>query len=86
MPANKANYMIVYDNSNQVYAAASEEVALATPPPSGSDIKDKHVYFMMFEPDNRELVWYKLPDEQVHKAEIKEVKRAAKKKEEPKEE
>lgn len=81
MPANKANFLVVYDNSNQVYAAASEEVALATPPPSGSTIKDKHVFFMMHNPDTKELVWYQLPDEQVHSAEIKEVKSAKKKKE-----
>jgi hypothetical protein len=77
MPANKANYVITYDNSAQVYAAASEEVALATPPPAGSTIKDKHIYFVMYEPDNQQMVYHKMDDATVHAAEIKEVKRGA---------
>lgn len=80
--ANKANFIITYDNSNQVYAAASEEVALATPPPAGSLITDKHVFFIMHEPDNEEIVWYKLDDKIVHNAEVKEAKRKPSKKKE----
>lgn len=80
MPANKANYMIYYDNSNQVYAAASLEVALATPPPAGSSITDKHIFYMMYEPDNKKVVWYKLDDETVQSAEIKEVRKSKTKK------
>lgn len=81
MPANRCNYVVVYDNLNQIYSASSEEIALNTPPPSGCLLKDKKVYFVMHEPDNKEIVWYRLDDELVQNAELK-IPKSAKKKEE----
>ncbi len=72
MPANRCNYLVVYESSSQVYGASSEEVALTTPLPDGCKLEEKHIYFIMMEPDTQEMVWYKLPDERVQSAEIKE--------------
>ena len=72
MAAPKCNYLVIYESSSQIYGAASEEVALTTPLPDGCSIEDKHIYFIMLEPDSKELVWYKLPDERVRSAELKE--------------
>ena len=85
MPSQKCNFITIYDNSPQVFSCGSEEIALASPPPTGSTIEDKHVYFVMHEPDNKCIVWHKLDDEIVHNAEIKNPKRGKyKKDEEPK--
>lgn len=65
MPAAKLNYLVIYENQNQVYGASSEDVALNSPPPAGSTIEDKHIFFVMHEPDQEQLVWYKVPDEKV---------------------
>ena len=77
MPASKLNYIVTYKNDSQVYGSGSKEIALASPPPPGSKIEDKEVRFITMEPDTGEVVWYKLPDEEVWEAEIVSPKKKA---------
>lgn len=71
MPAGKVNYLIVYEHDPQVYGCASKEIALSTPPPEGFTLQDKRVYYIAVEPDNKLLVWRKLPQDEVESAELK---------------
>lgn len=71
MPASKVNYLILYEHDPQVYGCARKDIALSTPPPDGFDISEKMVYFITVEPDNGELVWRRIPQEEVESAELK---------------
>jgi len=71
MPATKTNYIVLYMNDSQVYAAQKKDVALNSPPPEGSKLEDKRVFFLAFEPDNQVLSVYQVPQEEVLNAEIK---------------
>jgi hypothetical protein len=72
MAAGKLNYIVVYKNTSQVYGSASKKIALESPPPDGCKLEDKRVYFITNEPDTGELAVYKVPQEEVSNAEIKE--------------
>jgi len=74
MAAGKLNYIVMYKNSSQVYGSASKKIALESPPPEGCKLEDKRVLFVSYEPDTENLAVYKLPDEEVQNAEIKEKK------------
>lgn len=71
MPASKVNYLILYEHDPQVYGCARKDIALSTPPPEGFTIEEKMVYFVTVEPDNGQLVWRRLPQEEVESAELK---------------
>ena len=79
MPAGKANYIVAYKNHSQIYAAASKEVALSSPPPDGYTIEDKVVWFITCPPDTNKITVYKIPQEEVVNAEITVPKKKAKK-------
>lgn len=70
MPANRANYIVLYTTDSQIYAASSKEVALATEPPAGADINDKRIFFITYEPDNEILSVHPIPLEEIRSAEI----------------
>lgn len=74
MAASKVNYIVIYDGHSQVYGCSSKKIALESAPPEGCSIKDKKVLFITFEPDNSNLSAYKVPDEEVFCADIKEKK------------
>lgn len=74
MAAGKLNYIVMYKNSSQVYGSASKKIALESPPPEGCKLEDKKILFISYEPDTENLAVYKLPDEEVQNAEIKEKK------------
>lgn len=74
MAAGKLNYIVFYKNSPQVYGSASKKIALESAPPEGCNIEDKRVLFVSYEPDNEEISVYRLPQEEVVNAEIKEKK------------
>ena len=74
MAASKVNYIVIYDGHSQVYGCSSKKIALESAPPEGCSIKDKKVLFVTFEPDNSNLSAYKVSDEEVFSAEIKEKK------------
>lgn len=70
MPANKLNYLVIYEGHSQVYGAGSEKIALASPPPEGFELDQKHVLFVTYEPDNECLSVYEVPKEEILSAEI----------------
>lgn len=74
MPANKMNYLVVYKNVSQVFGTASKDVALQSPPPAGSSLLDKMVFFITYQPDNSILAVQQVPQEEVLEAEIQEKK------------
>ncbi len=74
MAASKVNYIVIYDGHSQVYGCSSKKIALESAPPEGCSIKDKKVLFVTFEPDNSNLSAYKVSDEEVFSADIKERK------------
>lgn len=79
MPASKLNYLVVYPNDPQVYGTANKAIALSSPPPDGMELKDKRVYFLSVEPDKDQLVWRRIPDDEVQNAELKYPKPKAEK-------
>lgn len=71
MPASKLNYLVIYKNHSQVYGCSSKKIALDSPPPEGSTIDDKNIYFVTFEPDSDNICLYKVnnqEEENVEKA------------------
>jgi hypothetical protein len=74
LAASKVNYIVIYDGHSQVYGCSSKKIALESAPPEGCSIKDKKVLFVTFEPDNSNLSAYKVSDEEVFSADIKEKK------------
>lgn len=74
MPANKLNYLVVYENVSQVYGATSKDVALQSPPPNGSSLEDKMVFFITYQPDNAILAVQQVPQSEVLEADIQERK------------
>lgn len=71
MAASKVNYVVIYNGHSQVYGCSSKKIALESPPPEGCSLEDKKILFITFEPDNKNLVVYTVPDEEVQGAEIK---------------
>lgn len=63
MPASKLNYLVVYNNSSQVYGSASKKIAVETPPPEGSSQEDKNVFFITLEPDTGNICLHKIQEE-----------------------
>jgi len=78
MPASSANYLIAYKNHSQLYAAASKKVALESPPPEGFTIEEKIIWFITCAPDESAVRAYRLEDNEIRTAEIKEKKKKEK--------
>lgn len=74
MAASKVNYIVIYDGHSQVYGCSSKKIALESAPPEGCSINDKKILFITFEPDTANLTVYKLPNEEVVNADIKQKK------------
>lgn len=68
MPANRVNYIVLYTTDSQVYATATKQIALDTPPPNGVAFEDKRVLFIAYQPDNEILSVHPLPQEEVLQA------------------
>lgn len=79
MAASKANYIITYLQSAQVYSATSLATAVNTPLPKGCTLEDRKILFMSFLPDEGSLCVYTLDDEQI-KNEIEKLAMAEEKK------
>lgn len=84
MPATKSNYIVLYRGDSQIYAAATKETALSSPPPEGFTIEDKRILFITQQPDTDELIVRPIPQDEVLSAEIKYPKSKAKKKKDEK--
>lgn len=74
MAASKVNYIVTYTGHSQVYGCSSKKIALESPPPEGYSLSDKKILFITFEPDTNNLCVYKVDDEEVMGADIKEKK------------
>jgi hypothetical protein len=72
--ASKVNYLVIYSGHSQVYGCSSKKIALESAPPEGCSMADKKVLFITFEPDTNNLSVYKVDDEEVQSADIKEKK------------
>jgi hypothetical protein len=66
MAAAKANYIILYKTSAQVYAATNLATALKTPLPKGCSMEDRIIMFMSYLPDEESLCVYLLGEEQLN--------------------
>lgn len=64
MAAGKANFLIVYKQSAQVYSATNLNTALNTPLPKGCTMEDRRILFTSFLPDTQELCVFPLSEEQ----------------------
>lgn len=62
MPASKLNYLVVYKNHSQVYGCSSKKIAIESPPPEGTGIEDKNIFFVTFEPDSDNICLYKVEE------------------------
>lgn len=71
MPANRMNYIVVYDGESQIYGSGSKDVALETPPPDGLTLESKHVFYITQKPEDGEIVLHEVPQEEVLSAELK---------------
>lgn len=78
MPASKLNYIIVYDNHSQVYGSSSDKIAMESPPPEGLSQEDKHIFFITFEPDNKNICVHKIDSNNIDNIENKSNKRKKK--------
>lgn len=74
MAASKVNYIVIYKGHSQVYGCSSKKIALESPPPDGYSLSDKRILFTTFEPDTNNLCVYKVDEEEVMNADIKEKK------------
>lgn len=74
MAASKVNYIVIYSGHSQVYGCSSKKIALESAPPEGCSMQDKKVLFITFEPDTNNLSVYKVDDDEVQNADIKEKK------------
>lgn len=75
MPASKLNYVVAYRNDPQVYGSTSKEIALTSPLPENTELKDKRVWFISNEPDTGEIVAHEIPRDVVMNAKVKEPKK-----------
>lgn len=79
MPAQRCNYIVLYQNESQVFATASKSIALESPPPAGVPLEEKRIFFITYQPDNEVLSVHQVPQEEVLNATIKEKKPSKKK-------
>ena len=74
MAASKANYLIIYKQSAQVYATTNPTTALKTPVPKGCNVEDRMIVHASYLPDEESLYLYLLEDDQLKLEEDKNVK------------
>lgn len=79
MAANRVNYIVIYKYDSQVYGCSTKEVALETAPPSGTELEDKMVLFINYQPDTETLQVVPISREEIIGAEIKKPIRKKKK-------
>jgi hypothetical protein len=72
MAASKANYLIVYKSSAQVYSATNLETAQKTPLPKGCKKEDKQILFLSFLPDEGSLYVHVLDEQPTEESDEQE--------------
>lgn len=71
MPAARCNYLVVYDNSPQVFAASTLETILKGDPPKNCTKEGRSVLFLSYFPDDKELKVFKISEEELESEEAK---------------
>ena len=82
MPASRCNYLVVYDNSPQVFSSSTLETILKGEPPKNCTIEGRTVLFLSYFPDEEELKVFEVTQEEIdtelEKIEEKQRAKAAK--------
>lgn len=65
MAAAKCNYLVLFDNSPQVYTSASLDTIIDSPPPKNSEDAKRSILFVSYFPDTKELKVFEVSDEEV---------------------
>lgn len=65
MALAKCNYVVVYDNSPQVYTTSSLETVLDAAPPKNSDDAKRTILFLSYFPDTQELKVFEVTEEEL---------------------
>lgn len=73
MPANRLNYIVLFEDTSQVYGSSSREVAMKSDPIDGYEIEDKQVFYITHDPDSNDLIIKRIPIEESI-AEYKDIK------------
>ena len=73
MAATSTNFIITYKGCGQVYGTASEETAMASPPPKGYSPEDKRIFFISHDIDEEKLTVYELDKSEVFAAAVNAV-------------
>lgn len=84
MPAARCNYVVVYDNSPQVFSSSTLETILKSGPPKNCTEEGRSILFLSYFPDVGELKVFEVNDEEIlkekEKIEEKEKAKAEKQK------
>lgn len=65
MALAKLNYVVVYDNSPQVYCSSTLETVIDAPNPKNTADADKKILFVSYFPDTKELKVFEVTDEEI---------------------
>lgn len=67
MAAAKCNYLVVYENSPQVFSSSSLETILKSGPPKNCEDKNRSILFLTYFPDESEMKVFLVTDEEIEK-------------------
>ena len=65
MPAARCNYIVVYDNSPQVFSASTLETIVKSAPPKNCSDETRSVLFLSYFPDEKELKVFEVSKEEL---------------------
>jgi len=65
MPAARCNYLVVYENSPQVFSASTLDTILKGDPPKNCTIEGRSVLFLSYFPDDKELKVFEVTKEEL---------------------
>ena len=71
MAAMRCNYLVIYDNSPQVYSSASLETILKTEHPKNCEDANRSVLFISYFPDEEQLRIFEVTDEELEAERVK---------------
>ena len=75
MAAARCNYLVVYDNSPQVYSSSTLQTILKGAPPKNCSNEERTILFISYFPDDKEMRVYEVSEEEL---EIEQTKMAEK--------
>jgi len=81
MALAKCNYVVVYDNSPQVYTTSSLETVLDAPFPKNSEDAKRTILFLSYFPDTQELKVFEVTEEEMNQKRIEVAETTARREE-----